>query len=223
LASQTQNFLAGDRDLAVENPAAGNGIFGCRDGRLKSAEETASVTGDRKSGRSPGTEFLDAETRRQKSRPKSVNAGRDQNPGSEWPEIPAEAPYLASYRKRAVCGDWMVVCTVICEPVSIAGTGNFLKISGQSRLSEGYSLLAIANSPVIQISYAAVQALSCYFAKQAFEARQQAIRCSTSGFLNLRPGTTRARHLAGGTNNSARVLRLFLLLAMRNREEETFA
>jgi site-specific DNA recombinase len=24
-------------DLAVENPAAGNGIFGCRDGRLKSA------------------------------------------------------------------------------------------------------------------------------------------------------------------------------------------
>ena len=31
--------------------------------------------------RSPGTEFLDAETRRQKSQPKSVNAGRDQNPG----------------------------------------------------------------------------------------------------------------------------------------------
>jgi hypothetical protein len=30
--------------------------------------------------RSPGTEFLDAETRRQKSQPKSVNAGRDQNP-----------------------------------------------------------------------------------------------------------------------------------------------
>jgi hypothetical protein len=29
--------------------------------------------------RSPGTEFLDAETGRQKSRPKSVNAGRDQN------------------------------------------------------------------------------------------------------------------------------------------------
>src|SRR5258705_4000032 len=57
----------------------------------------------------PGTEFLDAETGRQKSPPKWVNAGRDQNPGCEWPEIPAERPYLASYRKRAVCGDWMVV------------------------------------------------------------------------------------------------------------------
>jgi len=30
-------FPAAERDLAVENPAAGNGIFGCRDGRLKSA------------------------------------------------------------------------------------------------------------------------------------------------------------------------------------------
>jgi hypothetical protein len=27
------------------------------------------------------------------------------NPGSEWPEIPPETPYLASYRKCAVCGD----------------------------------------------------------------------------------------------------------------------
>src|SRR6202022_3261500 len=65
-----------------------------------------------------GTEFLDAETGRQKSPPKCVNARRDQNPGCEWPEIPAETPYLASYRKRAVCGDWMVVCAVPCEPVS---------------------------------------------------------------------------------------------------------
>jgi hypothetical protein len=56
----------------------------------------------------PGTEFLDAETGRQKSPPKCVNARRDQNPGCEWPEIPAERPYLTSYRKRAVCGDWMV-------------------------------------------------------------------------------------------------------------------
>ena len=66
----------------------------------------------------PGTEFLDAETGRQKSPPKCVNARKDQNPGCEWPEIPAERPYLASYRKRAVCGDWMVVCTVRYEPVS---------------------------------------------------------------------------------------------------------
>jgi hypothetical protein len=40
-------------DIGRRNPAAGNGIFGCGDGRLKSAEETASVTGDRKGGTIP--------------------------------------------------------------------------------------------------------------------------------------------------------------------------
>ena len=49
---------------------------------------------------------------------KCANVGRDQSPGIEWPEIPAETPYLASYRKRAVCEDWMVVCAVRYEPVS---------------------------------------------------------------------------------------------------------
>src|SRR5258706_14691377 len=69
-------------------------------------------------GPETGTEFLDAETGRQKSQPKSVNAGRDQNPGSERPEIRAETRYLASCRKRAVCGDWMVGDAVGLEPVS---------------------------------------------------------------------------------------------------------
>jgi hypothetical protein len=59
-------------------------------------------------GRQPGTEFLDAETGRQKPQPKCANAPRDQNPGIDWPEMPAETPYLTSCRKRAVCGDWMV-------------------------------------------------------------------------------------------------------------------
>src|SRR6267154_6860460 len=53
----------------------------------------------------PGTEFLDAETGRQKSPPNYANARRDPNPGNQWPKIPAETPYLASHRKRAVCGD----------------------------------------------------------------------------------------------------------------------
>jgi hypothetical protein len=75
----------------------------------------------------PGTEFLDAETGRQKSPLKRANAHRDQNSRSEWPEIPAEMPYLASYRKRSVCEDWMVETegtelptphAVIIEPVS---------------------------------------------------------------------------------------------------------
>ncbi len=33
----------------------------------------------------PGTKFLDAETKRQKSCRKNVNACRDQNPGAKWP------------------------------------------------------------------------------------------------------------------------------------------
>jgi hypothetical protein len=46
-------FLRCPTVLARRNPTAGNGIFGCRDRRLKSAGETASVTGDRKSGTIP--------------------------------------------------------------------------------------------------------------------------------------------------------------------------
>jgi hypothetical protein len=56
----------------------------------------------------PGTEFLDAETKRQKSSFKRANARRDENPRVGWPEIPAKTPYLASYRKRAVCKGWVV-------------------------------------------------------------------------------------------------------------------
>src|SRR6266404_5286473 len=70
--------------------------------------------------RPPGTEFLDAETGPQISPPKWVSAHRDKNPGNEWSEIPAETPYLALCRKHAVCKDWMVVCAVVCEPVSAA-------------------------------------------------------------------------------------------------------
>ena len=77
--------------------------------------------------RPPGTEFLDVETGRQKSPLKCANARRDQNPGSEWPEIPAETPYSESYRKRAVCEDWMVVCAVKYEPVSTSNVSGFLQ------------------------------------------------------------------------------------------------
>jgi hypothetical protein len=60
------------------------------------------------------------------------------------------------------------------KPVSKAGTGNFLKITGQNGLSEGRRPLAIGNSGVIQSSYSSLQALSCDSAKQALEARKQA-------------------------------------------------
>ena len=85
----------------------------------KSELRVAIAVGLRAQSRLPGTEFLDAETGRQKSPLKRANARRDENPGSKWPKIPAKTPYLASYRKRAVCGDWMVVCAVRYEPVSI--------------------------------------------------------------------------------------------------------
>src|SRR5712675_2138683 len=91
----------------------------------KTRNTTSTALGLRAQPRPPGTEFIDAETARQKSPPKRVSAHRDQNPGNEWPEIPAETRYSASCRKRAVCGDWMVVCAVRYEPVSIGNfTGN---------------------------------------------------------------------------------------------------
>ena len=63
---------------------------------------------------------------------KCANVGRDRNPRSEWPEIPAETPYSESYRKRAVCEDWMVEVVghklkthhAVIEPVSEIGAGN---------------------------------------------------------------------------------------------------
>jgi hypothetical protein len=93
--------------------------------------------------RLPGTEFLDAETGRQKSPLKCANAYRDQNPGSEWPEIPAETSYLASYRKRAVCKDWMVEAVghklvthqPVIEPVSVASRERKFAMQRRARKS----------------------------------------------------------------------------------------
>jgi hypothetical protein len=78
----------------------------------------ASMVELRAQARPPGTEFLDAETGRQKSPLRRANAHRDKDLRNEWPEIPAETPYLALCRKHAVCKDWMVVCAVRYEPVS---------------------------------------------------------------------------------------------------------
>src|SRR6266850_8429808 len=55
-----------------------------------------------------GNGIFGCRDRAPKSSRKRANASRDQSPGSKWPEIPAEAPYLASTGKRVVCGDWMV-------------------------------------------------------------------------------------------------------------------
>jgi hypothetical protein len=56
----------------------------------------------------PGTEFLDAETGRQKSPLKRITVRRDQNLGNGWPKVPAETPYLGYCRKFGVCKGWVV-------------------------------------------------------------------------------------------------------------------
>src|SRR6266404_7548156 len=82
--------------------------YGCKCGRISCRS------------RPPGTEFLDAETGRQKPPPKRMSVHRDQSPRSKWPETPAETPYLALWRKRAVCKDWLKLVThhPVIEPVS---------------------------------------------------------------------------------------------------------
>jgi hypothetical protein len=71
---------------------------------------------------SPGTEFLDAETGGQKSALETADAHRDRKSGDDTGEIPAETAFLESPTKCAVWEDWMVVCAVQCEPVSIGNT-----------------------------------------------------------------------------------------------------
>src|SRR6266478_519215 len=97
---------------AAEAPAMVGEIRGVNITKRKTRNTASTAVRLRAQPRPPGTEFLDAETGCQKPPPKCANAHRDQNPGIEWPGIPAETPYLALYRKRAVCGDWMVVCAV---------------------------------------------------------------------------------------------------------------
>jgi hypothetical protein len=66
----------------------------------------------------PGTEFLDAETGGQKSALETADVYRDTKSGDDTGEIPAETASLESPTKCAVWEDWMVMCAVICEPVS---------------------------------------------------------------------------------------------------------
>src|SRR6267142_1545885 len=88
LPPRIPDFQAAERSLPLENPAARNGIFGCRDRRPKiGSRETADVRRDRKSGDDTG-------------------------------EIPAETTSLESPTKCAVWEDWMVVEAVCCEPLS---------------------------------------------------------------------------------------------------------
>ncbi len=67
----------------------------------------------------PGTEFLDAETGGQKSTLETADVHRDRKSGDDTGEIPVETASLESPTKCAVCEDWMVVCAVRYEPVSL--------------------------------------------------------------------------------------------------------
>ena len=59
-ASYETQFLSAGRPVAAQCPAAGNGIFGCRDKSPKSTRETANVHRDRKAA--PRTANIPAET-----------------------------------------------------------------------------------------------------------------------------------------------------------------
>jgi hypothetical protein len=61
-------------------------------GSAKTRNTASIALGLRAQPQSPGTEFLDAETKRQKSSFNRANACRDQNPENERPEIRAETP-----------------------------------------------------------------------------------------------------------------------------------
>jgi hypothetical protein len=104
--------------------------------RQRTRNTASTALGLRAQSRPPGTEFLDAETGRQKWSFKRANARRDQNPRIEWPEIPAEPPHLASSQKRSVCKDWVVELAGLKlgsttqssnRSPPCAGNGNFLR------------------------------------------------------------------------------------------------
>jgi hypothetical protein len=86
-------FLRCPTVLARRNPTAGNGIFGCRDRRLKSDGETASVTGDRKSGPIPAK--IPTETAHFDSGWKSA-VWKDWMVEMIWTELAAPHPVLSN-------------------------------------------------------------------------------------------------------------------------------
>jgi hypothetical protein len=69
--------------------------------------------------RPPRTEFLDAETGGQKSALETADVYRDRKSGNDTGEILAKTASLESPTKCAVWEDWMVVCAVRYEPVSL--------------------------------------------------------------------------------------------------------
>src|ERR1700738_5448883 len=76
--------------------------------RQRTRNTASTSLGLRAQSRPPGTEFLDAETRRQKRSFKRANARRDQKPRIEWPEIPAETPLSSVVSESSVCKGWVV-------------------------------------------------------------------------------------------------------------------
>jgi hypothetical protein len=79
----------------------------------------------------------------------TADVHRDRKSGDDTGEIPAETASLESPTKCAVWEDWMVVCAVRCEPVSIPNSLLTAKIT------ENFSNLAILSD----FSYAKTHAL----------------------------------------------------------------
>ena len=58
---------------------------------------------------------------------------------------------------------------------------------GRKQAPRGFHRLLSSNSNVISVGYTVVKALSCYSAKQAFVACDQATVCAISEILSLKP------------------------------------
>ena len=67
----------------------------------------------------PGTEFLDAETGGQNWPKRPLMPAETERPETIPANIPAETAYLEFAWKPVVRSDWMVVCAVRYEPVSL--------------------------------------------------------------------------------------------------------
>src|SRR6266404_6052371 len=99
-------------------------------------------------------------------------------------------------------------CAQSSETGLQANNREFLKISAQNRLPMSWWRWPRENLNVIPVGYTIIQAVSCYSAKQAVEAQEQAMRTAISDNCSLRTGDNarRSAHGAWRGGTPARLL-----------------
>src|SRR5258707_14950091 len=175
---------------------------------VQTRNAAATAPGLRAQARPPGTEFLDAETGRQKS---STNARTPTETKIQELSTRKSAQKRPIWRRVgnawfARTGWW---CAQSSETGLQANNREFLEISGQNRLPMSLWRWPRENLNVIPVGYTIIQAVSCYSAKQAVEAQEQAMRTAISDNCNLQTGDNarRSAHGAWRGGTPARLLR----------------